>query len=366
MPDARVCAGCRVRLHAVQTARVMERLEPVLLEQRPDLVIVPGDVNSTLAATLVAVKLRVPVAHLEAGLRSFDRTHAGGDQPDRRRRVQRPPLHPLGRGAREPARRGDRRQRIHFVGNTMIDSLVAMESRFRGLRTCEQLGLRAGDYLLVTLHRPALVDGPLLADALAQLARDRARDAGGVPGASADPQDDGRHDGRSADVTCSSRSAISTSSRSRTTPGGDDRLGRGQEETTYWGCRASPSATTPSARLPSGWARTRCLAWIRRGSPTSCRLSPRTGRPGPPRHRAGTATPPSVWQTSSSATQGVPPGRPSTRHSPHRWIGEADVARPHDGHPERSSQVECFGGSDWRSPRLERVIAGLRLILIGQ
>ncbi len=60
--------------HAVQTARVMERIEPVLEEERPDLVIVPGDVNSTLAATLVAVKLGIPVAHLESGLRSFDRT----------------------------------------------------------------------------------------------------------------------------------------------------------------------------------------------------------------------------------------------------------------------------------------------------
>jgi len=60
--------------HAVQTARVMERIEPVLVEEHADLVIVPGDVNSTLAATLVAVKLGIPVAHLESGLRSFDRT----------------------------------------------------------------------------------------------------------------------------------------------------------------------------------------------------------------------------------------------------------------------------------------------------
>src|SRR6201991_4114416 len=60
--------------HAVQTARVMERLEPVLLEAEPDLMIVPGDVNSTLAAVLVAVKLGIPVAHIESGLRSFDRT----------------------------------------------------------------------------------------------------------------------------------------------------------------------------------------------------------------------------------------------------------------------------------------------------
>lgn len=155
--------------HAVQTARVMERIEPVLEGERPDLVIVPGDVNSTLAVALVAAKLGIPLAHLEAGLRSFDRT-----MPEEINRIvadefsdylfihcdeARDNLHADGIAA----------NRIHFVGNTMIDSLVAMESCFRDLGKASRLGLAAGDYLLVTLHRPALVDGPLLGDVISQL-----------------------------------------------------------------------------------------------------------------------------------------------------------------------------------------------------
>ena len=118
--------------HAVQTARVMERLEPVLESAPPDLLIVPGDVNSTMAAALVAVKLGIPLAHVESGLRSFDRT-----MPEEINRIVTDQfsdhlfLH--SEEAIENLRReGVSDDRMHFVGNTMIDALVATEDRFRG------------------------------------------------------------------------------------------------------------------------------------------------------------------------------------------------------------------------------------------
>ena len=137
--------------------------------ERPDLVIVPGDVNSTLAAALVAVKLGIPLAHVEAGLRSFDRT-----MPEEINRIVADEfsdhLFIHSDEARENLRaEGIGPERIHFVGNTMIDTLVAMEDRFRGLGAASRYGLTAGEYLLVTLHRPALVDGPMLFDVLGQL-----------------------------------------------------------------------------------------------------------------------------------------------------------------------------------------------------
>jgi UDP-N-acetylglucosamine 2-epimerase (non-hydrolysing) len=155
--------------HAAQTARVMERIEPVLEAERPNLVIVPGDVNSTLAVTLVAVKLGIPLAHLEAGLRSFDRT-----MPEEINRIVADEFSDYlfihsDEASQNLHAEGIAAERIHFVGNTMIDSLVAMEKRFRELKTARKLGLGPGDYLLVTLHRPALVDGPLLAEVLAAL-----------------------------------------------------------------------------------------------------------------------------------------------------------------------------------------------------
>jgi UDP-N-acetylglucosamine 2-epimerase (non-hydrolysing) len=155
--------------HAVQTARVMERIEAVMSIERPDLVMVPGDVNSTLAATLVAAKLGVRLAHVEAGLRSFDRT-----MPEEINRIVADEfsehLFIHCDEARENLEaEGIASERIHFVGNTMIDTLVAMEARFRGLEAAARLGLRPGEYLLVTLHRPALVDGPMLFDVLREL-----------------------------------------------------------------------------------------------------------------------------------------------------------------------------------------------------
>ncbi len=171
-PDHRLDIGSGT--HARQTAAVMERLEPILVAEHPDVVLVPGDVNSTLAASLVAVKLGLPVAHIEAGLRSFDRT-----MPEEINRVVTDAIsnvlfvhspeareHLLTEG-RDP-------ELIHYVGNTMIDTLVAMRARIDALDAPARHGLAVGDYLIVTLHRPALVDGPLLgiaAKALRALAR---------------------------------------------------------------------------------------------------------------------------------------------------------------------------------------------------
>jgi UDP-N-acetylglucosamine 2-epimerase (non-hydrolysing) len=156
--------------HAVQTARVMERVEPVLGRERPDLVLVPGDVNSTLAVALVAVKMGLRLAHIESGLRSFDR-----GMPEEINRIVADEFSDLLLVHSDEAianlrNEGIEDERIHFVGNTMIDSLVAVEHRFREAGAAARLGVHAGDYLLVTLHRPALVDGPLLHDVMARLA----------------------------------------------------------------------------------------------------------------------------------------------------------------------------------------------------
>jgi UDP-N-acetylglucosamine 2-epimerase (non-hydrolysing) len=156
--------------HAQQTARVMERLEPVLAEERPDLVMVPGDVNSTLAAALTAAKMQVPVAHVESGLRSFDRTmpeelnRIVADQLSDHLFIHSPEANDNLHAEGIPA------ERIHLVGNTMIDTLVALEERFRAAGTAPRLGVEPGSYVLVTLHRPALVDGPLLAETVERLA----------------------------------------------------------------------------------------------------------------------------------------------------------------------------------------------------
>ena len=155
--------------HATQTARALERLERVVAADPPDLAFVPGDVNSTLAAALVLVKLGVPYAHVESGLRSFDRT-----MPEEINRIVTDEfakhLFAHSEEAVENLRReGIEAERIHLVGNTMIDTLCRLEPQFRGLRFADQLGLRPREFVLVTLHRPSLVDGALLEPVLEQL-----------------------------------------------------------------------------------------------------------------------------------------------------------------------------------------------------
>jgi len=140
--------------HASQTAEIMRRLEPVISDRRPDLVLVYGDVNSTLAAALVCSKLLVPVAHVEAGLRSFDRT-----MPEEINRVVTDCLSDMLFTPSEDAdanlqREGVSNARIHLVGNVMIDSLIRLLPQAREC-AIDNLPER---FALVTLHRPANVD----------------------------------------------------------------------------------------------------------------------------------------------------------------------------------------------------------------
>ena len=157
-PDVNLNVGSAS--HAQQTAAIMAAFEPVLLEHGPDLVLVVGDVNSTVACALVAAKLGVPVAHVEAGLRSFDRT-----MPEEINRVLTDQISDLlfttEASADENLRReGISREKIHFVGNVMIDTLLAHFDRARALRTPDALGLQHRAYAVLTLHRPTNVDAP--------------------------------------------------------------------------------------------------------------------------------------------------------------------------------------------------------------
>jgi UDP-N-acetylglucosamine 2-epimerase (non-hydrolysing) len=169
LPEPDHFLGVGSGTHGAQTARALEQLESVLAELRPLAVVVPGDVNSTLAAALAAAKLNIPIAHLEAGLRSFDRT-----MPEEINRVLVDQLaHWCFIHSPEAEvhlrREGIAANRIAFVGNTMIDTLVSLQPTIRRSRIHAELGIAPHRYLLVTLHRPALVDGPLLATVIEEL-----------------------------------------------------------------------------------------------------------------------------------------------------------------------------------------------------
>src|SRR5262245_7903174 len=144
--------------HAVQTAKVMIEFEKVCAAERPDLVVVVGDVNSTLAASLVAAKLLIPVAHVEAGLRSRDRT-----MPEEINRIVTDRLSDL---LLTPSRDGNENliaegtppERIHLVGNIMIDSLLRHLSMATLDRVRDRIPVDHGEYAVLTLHRPSNVD----------------------------------------------------------------------------------------------------------------------------------------------------------------------------------------------------------------
>jgi UDP-N-acetylglucosamine 2-epimerase (non-hydrolysing) len=169
-PDINLEVGSAT--HAVQTAEIMRRFEPVVDELKPSCVIVVGDVNSTLACSLVASKKRTPVAHVEAGLRSYDR-----DMPEEVNRVLTDQIADIlytteREAAANLAREGIAADRVQFVGNVMIDSLL--EHRARAVAPARTLASAGADdriardapgFGVVTLHRPSNVDSP---DALAE------------------------------------------------------------------------------------------------------------------------------------------------------------------------------------------------------
>ncbi|MFC1888047.1 non-hydrolyzing UDP-N-acetylglucosamine 2-epimerase [Candidatus Cloacimonadota bacterium] len=148
--------------HGEQTAKIMERYEAVLVQDKPDLVIVAGDVNSTIACALDAAKLHIPVAHLEAGLRSFDRS-----MPEELNRLMTDAISdflliPSRDAELNLLNEGVSKEKIHFVGNIMIDSLIQYKDKAEESNILNELGLVADstitDYVLITMHRPSNVD----------------------------------------------------------------------------------------------------------------------------------------------------------------------------------------------------------------
>lgn len=170
IPEPDVNLGVGSGSQSWQTAEIMKRVEPVLLQHHPDVVLVVGDVNSTLAVSVVAVKIGVPIAHVEAGLRSFDRT-----MPEEINRILTDAVAEYLFVTEENAianllREGRSRNRIYFVGNVMIDALKQFLPLARNSGVGEVLGLANGTGLrpfgVLTLHRPSNVDSPEKLDRL--------------------------------------------------------------------------------------------------------------------------------------------------------------------------------------------------------
>lgn len=173
LPKPDIYLGVGSASHAAQTAAVMEKFEPVVLKEKPDWVVVVGDVNSTLACALVCVKLGVKVAHVEAGLRSRDRT-----MPEEINRLLTDQIADLLFTPSLDAdanliREGIPAERIRFVGNVMIDSLYQQLEAAKLSTIRHDLGLSNEDYAVLTLHRPSNVDEPetfsRILDALEQI-----------------------------------------------------------------------------------------------------------------------------------------------------------------------------------------------------
>ncbi len=158
LPKPDICLGVGSLSHAQQTANIMIKFEEVLLNENPDLVIVVGDVNSTIACALTAVKLNIPVAHVEAGLRSFDRK-----MPEEINRILTDAISDYLFITETSAQvnllnEGVSKEKIFFVGNVMIDTLLKYQEKSKQSKILDTLELKSGEYALLTLHRPSNVD----------------------------------------------------------------------------------------------------------------------------------------------------------------------------------------------------------------
>lgn len=162
--------------HGEQTGQIMIRFESVLKQERPDLVVVFGDVNSTVAAAFCAAKMGIKVAHVEAGLRSFDRT-----MPEELNRIVTDHLSDFlfitePSGLANLLREGIPETKIFFVGNVMVDTLLKHRERARGLAVREKMGLPAQRYGILTLHRPGNVDVPETLEGIFEAVREIAKE----------------------------------------------------------------------------------------------------------------------------------------------------------------------------------------------
>ncbi len=176
IPEPDMNLGIGSGTHSVQTAEVMKAFEPVVLQEKPDIVLVVGDVNSTIACGLVAVKCGVKLVHVEAGLRSFDRA-----MPEEINRVLTDAISDLlfcteQSGVDNLLSEGVEQNRIHLVGNVMIDTLLKNRQKAEASDILDRLGLKPGSYAALTLHRPSNVDDPAvfgrILDALEQIQQD--------------------------------------------------------------------------------------------------------------------------------------------------------------------------------------------------
>ncbi len=175
LPQPNYYLGITGGSHTQQTAGIMTKFEQVLAAEQPDWVVVVGDVTSTLACALVAVQMGIRVAHVEAGLRSGDR-----QMPEEINRILTDNLADLlfvteQAGIDNLRQEGIDERKIRFVGNVMIDSLIHYRQKASELNTVRELGLTAGSYVLMTMHRPTNVDSEAGLRSIIQIIEDTAR-----------------------------------------------------------------------------------------------------------------------------------------------------------------------------------------------